>query len=526
MNASSGVDKLRRTTAFVSCFSLVLALFAAVLIRWPDNFFADDSYFYFQVAWNIARGLGSTFNNVIPTNGYHPLWMLVCVAVFKAFPSKIAAVHAIGAVISLFDAAALMLLYRVLKRVAPGSWWVAFFVYMPFCFLTQLGTEGALSGFFLAAVALAAYRVATEPDQRAVVTFAVCGSLAVLSRLDSIFVVSLMYAAVFFAARLSVRARVRRLLLLSLPIYMLLWGAYVGSNLHWFGTVEPISGLLKSHPHGQTEKVAILPHIAIFSLLVILPSIAILARFCRDTFFRVVELPFALGVLMHAGYIVFVMSNETRWSWYYTSWVLLASILASRVMALVLAKRPEAVRQGLAAASLVVLLLVWYRVSYRKFAHAEPDAIGVGYQENLSDRLHLHTVLAFDKPGRMAYYSDVRVVALDGLMGDLQFQRDLAAKGIAAFDTAHQVDGFIGPPQPFDESARENFCDRVTLSAVKFHCVASGPGEWRADGVEVFARLTGTSAGYINLPADELVWSEPHNVAAWRLPVAASIPSR
>jgi len=487
------------------------------LIRWPDNFYADDSYFYFQVAWNIARDLGSTFNNVIPTNGYHPLWMLVCVAVFKVFPSKVAAVHAIGAVISLFDAAALLLIFRILKRSAPNTWWAAFLLYIPFCFLTQLGTEGALSGFFLAALMLAAYTVSTAPRAAAGVLFALCGSLAVLSRLDNIFIVSLIYAAVFLAAPRPLRSQVRRLLIVCIPIYLVLWGAYIGSNLHWFGTVEPISGLLKSHPHGEAKKIAMPPHIATFSLLVILPSILILARYCRDTFFRVVELPFTVGVLIHAGYILLIMSSETRWSWYYTSWVLLASILLSRVVSLVLARRPQTVRDGLAFGSLLLLLLVWYRMSYGKFAHADPDSVGAGYQENLSDRLHFHTVLAFDKPGRMAYYSDVRIVALDGLMGDLKFQRDLATKGIAAFDAEHDVDGFIGPPQPLDDSGRQNFCDQITLSAVRFHCVASGPGEWMVDGVEVFARLSGQSAGYISLPQKDLVWSVPHNVAAWRL---------
>ncbi len=46
----------------------------------PDNFIVDDGYFYPQIARHIVRGEGSTFNGVMNTNGYHPLWMLVCVA--------------------------------------------------------------------------------------------------------------------------------------------------------------------------------------------------------------------------------------------------------------------------------------------------------------------------------------------------------------------------------------------------------------------------------------------------------------
>ncbi|HMI30346.1 MAG TPA: hypothetical protein VK527_01310, partial [Candidatus Limnocylindrales bacterium] len=45
----------------------------------PRRFPSDDSFFYLQVARNIAAGHGSTFNTVSPTNGYHPLWMVPCV---------------------------------------------------------------------------------------------------------------------------------------------------------------------------------------------------------------------------------------------------------------------------------------------------------------------------------------------------------------------------------------------------------------------------------------------------------------
>ena len=60
-----------------------LILLMAVLILpaqfVPPNFFQDDSYFYLQVASNIAAGHGSTFHTITPTNGYHPLWMAFCV---------------------------------------------------------------------------------------------------------------------------------------------------------------------------------------------------------------------------------------------------------------------------------------------------------------------------------------------------------------------------------------------------------------------------------------------------------------
>ena len=95
---------------------MLTLLFIAVLVAVPDHTFADDSYFYFQVAWNMARGMGSTFNTIMPTNGYHPLWMLICTAVFKVIPSRPEAVHGIAAVIAVLDVLMLGTVARLLRR--------------------------------------------------------------------------------------------------------------------------------------------------------------------------------------------------------------------------------------------------------------------------------------------------------------------------------------------------------------------------------------------------------------------------
>ena len=59
--------------------SLIVAILAAVCLQAvvvqtnPFVFAADDSLFYLKVAQNAAAGFGSTFNQIIPTNEYHPL---------------------------------------------------------------------------------------------------------------------------------------------------------------------------------------------------------------------------------------------------------------------------------------------------------------------------------------------------------------------------------------------------------------------------------------------------------------------
>jgi hypothetical protein len=509
--------------ALVSGFCFCVLLYSAVLIRFPDNFFADDSYFYFQVASNVANHLGSTFNGIVPTNGYHPLWMLVCIVVFKVSASKVVAVRMIGVVIALLTAITLYLLAKVSMFAAEGLWWIPLLLYMPFMFLSQLGTEGALSGFLVTVLILQAMRLVQKPSYLRAFLFALAGSLAVLARLDNIFIVGMNFLAIVFFAPIQVRSGVRRAVFLILSVYATLWGAYIATNLLWFGTVQPISGLLKSR-YAAHSHLTPPPHVALLALAIIIPTIAVLARFHRDTFFRIIELPLTLGVFTHAFYIFTVMGHgETRWTWYYTTWILLASILMARtssVLLVKLGKRRSAASttfmcNALGLIALSCLLVAWFPLSYRKFGHSTPEALGVGYQQNLVDRLHLHAVLTFDKPGRMAFYSDVRVIPLDGLMGDLKFQREIASRGIAAFDQEHDVRAFIGPPQPLGLNSKELMCDGIYLGSTKLHCVMIGPNSWIVDSVEVFSRLTGASAGSLNLARENLVWNKSDDVAVW-----------
>lgn len=60
---------------------IVGAIWAPIILFWADAPFAitfDDAWYYFEIARNIVDGHGSTFDTLNETNGYHPLWMVVC----------------------------------------------------------------------------------------------------------------------------------------------------------------------------------------------------------------------------------------------------------------------------------------------------------------------------------------------------------------------------------------------------------------------------------------------------------------
>lgn len=43
----------------------------------------DDAFYYFKVAQNVVAGYGSTFDGINPTNGYHPLWLVLLLPIAK-----------------------------------------------------------------------------------------------------------------------------------------------------------------------------------------------------------------------------------------------------------------------------------------------------------------------------------------------------------------------------------------------------------------------------------------------------------
>lgn len=165
-------------------------------------FIRDDAFFYFKVAQNISEGHGSTLDGINPTNGYHPLWMIVCIPIFALarfdliLPLRI--VVLISGAISAWTG---VLLYRLVGRtLSPPA---AILAATYWCFdraihynVTMFGLETGLTALTMTAFLLAVSRL--EPDYRHKPLTSrqlwTLGGLAVamlFSRLDTIFLAGL-----------------------------------------------------------------------------------------------------------------------------------------------------------------------------------------------------------------------------------------------------------------------------------------------------------------------------------------------
>ncbi len=169
-------------------------------LRW---FTRDDAFYYFKVAQNISEGKGSTFDGINPTNGYHPLWMLLCVPIFAlARFDLILPLRVLLLVMSGLSVATAILLYRMIGKVFAPAIGAAAALYWVFNFdlltrLYQMGLETGIAAFF---VALLAYKLLEferarqdgAVSQRQVAALALVATLAMFSRLDLVFLAGIL----------------------------------------------------------------------------------------------------------------------------------------------------------------------------------------------------------------------------------------------------------------------------------------------------------------------------------------------
>ena len=169
----------------------------------PNKWFTrDDAYYYFKVAQNISEGHGSTFDGINPTNGYHPLWMLVCIPIFALarfdliLPLRILLVLLAG-----MRAATSILLYRLLKNslsraiaMLAALYWA--FDYYIHAAAYQQGLETGLAAFCLVLFLFLLQRF--ERGQKAghatlkqIAALAIAATLVMFSRLDMVFLAGL-----------------------------------------------------------------------------------------------------------------------------------------------------------------------------------------------------------------------------------------------------------------------------------------------------------------------------------------------
>jgi hypothetical protein len=209
---------LKRFPLFEILLTIVILsihLYAALsdAYNFPNVWFMrDDAYYYFKVAQNISEGLGSTFDGINMTNGYHPLWMLVCVPIFAlARFDVILPLRILVMVIGVINAVTAILIYRLVKNNlshAMGILAASFWAFNTTIYQTiyMLGLETPLAAF---GIVLLIYKLSqfekqwhtTPVTAKQIAVLAVSAAIAMFSRLDLVFLTVLVGIWIIFRGR-------------------------------------------------------------------------------------------------------------------------------------------------------------------------------------------------------------------------------------------------------------------------------------------------------------------------------------
>ena len=211
------------------------------------TFFEDDFFYYLRIAQHIAGGHHSTFDGRHFTNGYHPLWMLVLVALVHLFGTGLPLFYAVQALALLSVLATYVIAVRAIATVASGPRGLTVFLAAAVATSTLLlvggGMEVLLAIPLLVALVLFRLQYFTWTARSAFLLGLIAAAL-VLARLDAAILVAMMAVFDFLMASavpLGQRIRCAVACLCGLSPS----AAYLILNELWFGTLMPISGQSK-----------------------------------------------------------------------------------------------------------------------------------------------------------------------------------------------------------------------------------------------------------------------------------------
>jgi hypothetical protein len=419
----------------------------------------DDLLYYLQVARNIAHGQGSTFNGLVPTNGYQPLWLLVLIPLTRTIDlaAHPRAILAFLGVANYLAAIATFLLSRHLlrtSRVRPllvfalAAWTTLYSVTLFFYGMEVTLTVPILLGL------LCLLRNTAWIQQSALHTFllGLLLSAMVLSRIDTLIFGALLLAGIVISPTL--RQLLCPNLILGAALGLLPLVAYFLLNHIVFHTWLPVSGMakeLKFNHHPSIEPWRVFFHLLAATVtLVLLSAFALLPAIrSRLTPIERVFFPSVLAFPFLYYLSLSFVSDWTLWGWY--MYPLRTAICISLLTFCLWPPLARVLQHD--AITGFLLLTVFACLAFLRWTHQQTDITAASIDIQQFARTHPGTYAMGDRAGRVAWLIPDPIVQTEGLMMDRAYLdhirrqealRDVLARYGVTYYVATAYEPFIG----------------------------------------------------------------------------------
>jgi hypothetical protein len=462
----------------------------------------DDAFYYFQIARNIVTGHGITFDGINPTNGFHPLWLVLLVGIYSLFSTggtfDIAPIHVALSLSVLFNALTACFVFAVISRVTqhPGirTFALALWALNPFILFESLnGLETSLA-LFLTSVFI--YCALVIRDRGSLLQYAFLGipaGLMILARLDMAFYLIAFLGWLFVMSRTNIT----RILVVGI-IATVIVSPWIVWNYTHFGMVltsaseantlvnktliaqdngssvfQLVKGIIYN-VDGQIRLLMTRTGSPAF-LLVIVGAALVLMLQKRLTFPQRLrdirpELAFFLGFcLLFFANVVLRFGGRT---WYFVTFGFFVSLFFAITATAVVSemKHKKIVAAVFGAFILFAFYVAWSKDIRNQYVSAE-EIYAVTEWSNA--HLPPDAVIGAFNSGIQGYFTRNRVVNLDGLVNNAAFEaleqkqvwNYLQSAGVTYvidYDIyiTYRYKSFLGIPDPLDQL---ELVDRVAL---------------------------------------------------------------
>lgn len=469
-------NKLCNYPSHYGLIALAFLLGVGFALYNPHKFPADDGFFYLQVAKNIAALGQSTFNTITETNGYHPLWLLMCIPfAWIPFHNPDNLVRAIMLLQGVLFVASLWQLNKLAKKVAinatiPMAVLSVIFIGKGTLFLME--TFAALLFLMICLQRFAQQRELESllNSNKALLLTSVIAGLLILSRLDLVFFVALMMMVIFVShwKALGAKQAINKGFFLALPAFLMVV-IYLSINYTVFGLLFPISGLIK-----RAQVVSFDVHrlgtegVLLASATLLIFIVIVIRKYCLPRYhekFQAIEavlLLLFLSNFVYVLYVTFTMNDAAPW--YYLLAYVLCALFAGYIVKLCLTvSLIEPYLPNLSSLLLVLLLTIGLTFSFLRtytnyslfYAFQTLGKTGTFWQFDSARKTLAHeltqllpnhaSVLVFDTPGILALYTQLKIFPTDGLMTGLSYDRNLQTQGTLKYFCSRNVDYFLSP---------------------------------------------------------------------------------
>ena len=409
------------------------------------NFAHDDSFFYIKTAENFSKGLGSTFDGVNPTNGYHPLYFLTLVIIFiipeylfNASPETLyRLVFSLHTVLIIFIS---FFVFKSLKLILKEKFnnifiSILFLLLASFVFIRDYGLESHLAILFLSIFLYIKSKELTGEGEYPIIK-SILLSLIFLSRTD--FVFSLIPFVLTTDVYLSHEKKRYSNYSVSILLFTVL--LYYTSNYIFFGHLETVSGkLLNGFPRFLfvsniktliTDPAKLYNQFARIIFLIVSFVVFTLYFFKKGKEQEKVRKYLVLIFAMGAGSLFFTLIHlcfnvYSIREWYMTLPVFVSIIMISLVFSEI---------KYLNVVSVILAIVLFIGVFYGSRIGNYKYNYGYKYAKELNKIIPKDDIIyQVDYCGVTAFFSDRKIINGDGLINSFEYTDYLKAGKIGEY---------------------------------------------------------------------------------------------